>query len=128
MLTAEKAWKIGQSLTILYQYQKHVNPSFIDWNCKKTTYATFLLNTCLVSAVLEGQSGVNNISNFNVSPMSYLHKKAFKGQCQEILHCRFFHESSSTKPPKITFGSFKIFLKIRNWRCTSARARYQWHR
>ncbi len=35
----------------------------------------------------------------------------------------FFHESSSPKPEKITFGSFVIFLKIlgdiRKSRCTS---------
>ncbi len=31
----------------------------------------------------------------------------------------FFHESSSLKPEKITFGSFGIFLKIRGDICKS---------
>jgi hypothetical protein len=35
----------------------------------------------------------------------------------------FIHESTSPKPPKITLGSFQIFLKIRRdickWRCTT---------
>ncbi len=88
-----------------------------------TTYATFLLNS-LVSAVYEGQSGINNISNFNLWPMSYLNKKTFKGQRQEILYCRFFHESSSTKPLKITLGSFKFFENSQ----VKVHTRYQWHR
>jgi hypothetical protein len=32
-----------------------------------------------------------------------------KGQCDEIFCFRFFHESSSPKPLKITLGSFRIF-------------------
>jgi hypothetical protein len=39
--------------------------------------------------------------------------EALKGQCHEIFCFRFFHESCSTKPPKILLGSFGIFSKIR---------------
>jgi hypothetical protein len=46
-----------------------------------------------------------------------------KGQCHEIFCFRFFHESPSPKPLKITLGSFRIFLKIRGdirtSRCTT---------
>jgi hypothetical protein len=40
---------------------------------------------------------------------------------QDFLLQVFIHESTSPKPPKITLGSFRIFLKIRRdickWRC-----------
>ncbi len=47
-----------------------------------------------------------------------------KGQCHEIFCFRFFNESSSPKPLKITLGSFRFFSKIREdirkSRCTTA--------
>jgi hypothetical protein len=46
-----------------------------------------------------------------------------KGQSHKIFCFRFFHESHSPKPLKITLGSFRIFSKIRgdirNLRCTT---------
>jgi hypothetical protein len=39
--------------------------------------------------------------------------EALNGQCQEIFCFRFSHESCSPKPPKILFGSFGFFSKIR---------------
>jgi hypothetical protein len=48
---------------------------------------------------------------------------SLKGQCHEIFCFRFFHESFSPKPLKITLGSFRIFSKIRGdirkSRCTT---------
>jgi hypothetical protein len=40
-------------------------------------------------------------------------KFTLKGQCHEIFCFRFFYESPSPKPLIITFGSFRIFSKIR---------------
>ncbi len=46
-----------------------------------------------------------------------------KGQCHKIFCFRFFHESPSPKPLKITVGSLRIFSKIRGdirkSRCTT---------
>ncbi len=46
-----------------------------------------------------------------------------QGRCHKIFCFRFFQESSSLKPLKITLGSFRIFLKIcgdiRKSRCTT---------
>ncbi len=46
--------------------------------------------------------------------------KRFQGQYHEIFCLRFFHESSSPKPLKITLGSFPIFSNICKSRCTSS--------
>ncbi len=51
-----------------------------------------------------------------------LHMKGsslLKGQCHAIFCFRFFHESHSPRPLKITVGSFRIFSKIRGDICRS---------
>ncbi len=48
-----------------------------------------------------------------------------KGQCHEIFCFRFFHESSSPKPPKITLGSLRFFSKNSQ---VKVHHRYRWHR
>ncbi len=48
-----------------------------------------------------------------------------KEQCREIFCFRFFLDSSSPKPLKITLGSFRIFSKIRG---DIRKSRYKRHR
>jgi hypothetical protein len=49
----------------------------------------------------------------NLGPISWQADALLKEQCQEIFYFWFFHESSSPKPLKITFGPFfKFFQKF----------------
>jgi hypothetical protein len=43
--------------------------------------------------------------------LSIFKRNTLKGQCHEIFSFRFFHESSSSKPLKITLGTFQIFWR-----------------
>ncbi len=56
-------------------------------------------------------------------PFSLSPNLSWKGQCHEIFHFCFFHESVSPKPLSIPLGPFWIFLKIcrdiRSSRCTT---------
>jgi hypothetical protein len=42
---------------------------------------------------------------------NFANEEELKGQCHEIFYYRFFHDSSSPKPLKITLGPFRIFLE-----------------